>query len=190
MRRLGRRAFNDTLAFFGVKRRTACLGVILLAVGNGLGFLFLGRDQAMQEVSLMLLYTVAPVGAFAILVFLWNLWIAPYRIMDEKLDLIAEHRQPGQASIGRAVPASWKHVKKLELYQVAEISGGISPHALSKGSNDRARAVYSELLAALQGGELKGSDVPEYANSHTRIERSDLQRYFAGRKDCPEFLKD
>ena len=46
------------------------------------------------------------------------------------------------------------------------------------------------LLAALRSGTLKGSDKPDIVGPHTRIKRKDLQEYFAGRKEKPEFLCD
>ena len=84
----------------------------------------------------------------------------------------------------------WKHVQRLKLYQVAELCGGVSPRESTTGSNDTARAVYSELYAALTAGDLKGSDPPHRVSSWTYIERKNLQKYFTGRDDSPEFLKD
>ena len=149
----------------------------------------------MDELRIVTLFTIAPLIIVMAAMFLWNLWLAPYRLLDEKLDRIEKSSsQPGETTLeikyDRADPAKWKHVQELKLFQAAELCGGVSPHGASEGSNDRARAAYSELLAALRAGTLKGSDEPEWANFHTRIKRKDLQKYLGKRGDYPEFLKD
>ena len=127
------------------------------------------------------------------IVFLWNLWLAPYKLMGDKLDKVASsvHSLGPVAKVPEAPDLErWKRVAFLKLYQVAELCGGISPGVGSsvERSNDASRAIYSELEAALRSGDLKGGD--EWANAYTPIKHKDLQKYFSGREDCPEFLKE
>ena len=191
-----RTTVNNTWLFFGPHtKRKVLVALFVIVIGSVLGVYTLGYREAMSELNIFALYVFAPLGILTSIVFLWSLWLAPYRIIDEKLDRI--ERSSGQLgapslgfNTGLTDPARWKHTRSLKLYQVAEISGGISPHGPSEGSNDLARAVYSELFAALQAGELKGSHGSDSIHLHTRIKREDLQKYFSRRKDCPEFLKD
>ena len=42
----------------------------------------------------VLLYVAASFGAVVILTFLWHLWLAPYRILNERLDkAIADNKR-------------------------------------------------------------------------------------------------
>ena len=43
------------------------------------------------------LYAAASFGAVVILTFLWNLWLAPYRMLNERLDqAIADNQLPNE----------------------------------------------------------------------------------------------
>ena len=165
-----------------------------IVLGHAIGFAVLGYEEAMDELRILAVYVLTPIGALAGLGFLWNLWLAPFKLLDEKIDDIqvsatAESKKVQKVpNVTPAKPADWRHAVELALYQVAELSGGISPHLTSEGSNDRARATYSELKASLRSGKLKGHG--ENVNMYTRIRRDNLQKYFEGRNDCPEFLKD
>ena len=191
--RVFRRSASDTLAVFGRGWKSILFALLMLIVGNGLGFLCLGYEKAMDELRILALYTFGPIGIIVSIVFLWNLWLAPYRLMEDKFDEFASNVH----SLGTVVKAPeapdferWKRVSSLQLYQVAELCGGISPGVVSsvERSNDASRAIYSELQAALISGDLKGGD--EWVHEYTPIKHKDLQKYFAGRDDCPEFLKD
>ena len=191
--RVLRRSAGDTLAVFGRGWKSILFALLLLIVGNGLGFLCLGYEKAMDELRILALYTFGPIGILVSIVFLWNMWLAPYRLMEDKLDEVASNvHSPGAVAKVPEAPdlGRWKRVTVLKLYQVAELCGGISPGVVAaiERSNDASRAIYSELEAALISDDLKGSD--EWANEYTRIKRKDLQNYFSGRDDFPEFLKD
>ena len=188
-----RRALGDTRSLILRDWQSCVYLVVSLLVGFLLGSLFLDEEEVKNEAVIMILFTLAPFGVVAIVVFLWNLWLAPHKLMGDKLDEVASHIH----SLGTVakVPEApdverWKIVTSLKLYQVAELCGGISPGVVDLGerSNDASRAIYSELEAALRSGDLKGGD--NWANAYTRIKREDLQKYFSGRDDCPEFLKE
>ena len=193
--RVFRRALGDSRSLIASDWKRCVFWFFLLPVGFLLGFLFLEEEEVKSEAVILILFTIAPFGAAAIVVFLWNLWLAPYKIIHDKLDRIEKFgSQPGEATLGLnttpANPSIWKHAQELKLFQIAELSGGLSPHGPSEGSNDIARAVYSELFAALEAGTLKGSSIPGFPTLYTRVKRKDLQKYFSGRDDCPEFLKE
>ena len=190
--RVFRRTLGDTWSFFSSDWRRCVYGVPFSAVGLLLAFLFLKEEEVKNEAVIMILFTLAPLGVFAIVVFLWNLWLAPHKLMGDKLDKVASHIH--SLSTVAKVPEApdverWKRVTSLKLYQVAELCGGISPGVIYSGerSNDASRAIYSELEAACHSGVLKVGN--GWANAYTPIKREELQKYFSGRDDCPEFLK-
>ena len=128
-----------------------------------MGFLVLEDEKVKDEAVILILFTIVPFVAAVILVFLWNLWLAPYKLMGDKFDEVASHIH----SLGTVVKAPeapdlerWKRVTDLKLYQVAELCGGISPGVVAavERSNDASRAIYSELEAALLSDDLKGKE--------------------------------
>ena len=188
-----RRALGDTRSLISSDWKRCVFWVALLPFGLLLGYIFLEEEEVKSEAVIMILFTLAPFGVVAIVVFLWNLWLAPHKLMGDKLDEVASHIH----SLGTVakVPEApdlelWKRVTSLKLYQVAALCGGISPGVVSsvERSNDASRAIYSELQAALRSGDLKGSD--DWAQDSTRIKRKDLQKYFSGRDDLPELFKE
>ena len=191
--RLLQRAIKDSRSSFRATWRNAFHKLIEVVVGAAIGFVILGPEKAMNDLLILALYPLGTISLLGVLGFIWNLWLAPFRIINDRLDTIEESKQPTEASqkvanISPANPDRWRHVTELKLYQVAELSGGVSPDLPSGGSNDTARAVFSELQSALRSGTLRGHD--KYANKYTRIKRKELRSYFAGRDDYPEFLKD
>ena len=180
---------------FGKNWKSAVWPLPAMIVGCALGFLFLGEKEAMDEIRILALYTFSPFGMIVAIVFLWELWLAPYKLIDEKLVEISDKTSPPEL-VGKAIESPdigrWKRVSVLRLYQVAELCGGVSPgHDYTEGSNDRARAAYTELEAALKSGQLKGSTPrPSDVSGWTRICRKELQTYFEKHQGCPEFLKD
>ena len=187
-----KRARQDTWEW--VKRH---VGITIIVSGLGLpaGFFVLESERAKDELHILLVYTITPISILIVLVFLYNLWLAPYREVWDRLDLIEEHRDaPVQAErVVNTTPANlddWRHVQELKVYQIAELSGGISPPRTSEGSTARARAICTELVAALRARKIKGHWAPKFANNVTRIKRKELPRYFKGRDDYPDFLRD
>ena len=191
--RVLRRAWGNTWSLIAShsKWKKCVFGGFLLLLGFLLAFLFLEEEKVKDEAVILILFAIVPFGVTVIVLFLWNLWLAPFELMEDKF-------VSNVHSLGTVVKApeapdleQWKSVSSLNLYQVAELGGGISPRVnagTGERSNDASRAIYSRLQAALISGDLKGND--EWANAYTRINREDLQKYFAGRDDCPEFLKE
>ena len=178
------------------------LSVALFGLGLVLGFIFLDKREAEDATIILSLFSIVPFAISWIVVFAWNLWLAPFKQLDEKIDRINEERSGAVAntktlSIEKPDFDRWKRVSVLKVYQVAELCGGVSPGSKPPvGSNDISRAVWSELGAALRSGKLHGLNLEgiplkgKYASASTGITRADLKRYFDGRDDYPEFLKD
>ena len=83
------RAFWDALSFFGISAEKIASTGILWGVTFLLLFWELDRGRAVEEVSLMVLAGKAVLVSIG-LVFLWNLWLAPYRLAKEHFDRTVE----------------------------------------------------------------------------------------------------
>ena len=76
------RAWTDTRRFFGWNKRTIVMP-ILFGVGSLFHLWWFGVSAMMDEIDLFISYSLAPVGAFTILLFLWNMIAAPPRMEYE-----------------------------------------------------------------------------------------------------------
>ena len=84
---LFKRAWQDTIDDFGVNLRT-----FWRSVAVPLGFIFLlylwhDDNKAIDEAINIGLYIVAFIVVAIVPTYLWNLWLAPYRLMQERLEM-------------------------------------------------------------------------------------------------------
>ena len=140
--RVLRRAWGDTWKLFSGNWKRKFLWGLIVSLGFSLAFFVLEKEKLMDEFKILALFTVVPFGVVFLGVFLWNLWLAPYRIVNEKLDSMKANLGRPKHIVGwnplPTNPDQWKHAEELELYQVAEVSGGRTPAAVSYGSTDTA----------------------------------------------------
>ena len=99
MRRLIVRAWRDTLVSRGISAFSPLRLVVpwLLASGAVVVAMWLirGPSEAMTEAVDIAIYVFAGGGVVFVATFLWHLWLAPYRVLNERLDKIAHaHEQP------------------------------------------------------------------------------------------------
>ena len=87
------RAFKDTLSQQGISalsvpRLLLCwfAGSVAVVVVMGL---YRGWTAAMTEAEDILIYVLAGCGVVFAFTFLWNLWLAPYKILNERLDKVS-----------------------------------------------------------------------------------------------------
>ena len=86
-----RSAWTHTWGFFWPSnKKTFWSFVVSLAIGIPLHVRLEGFEAVMGEGLILLIYGVAPLGGFVILLFVWNLWLAPYRLMGERVDAIQQ----------------------------------------------------------------------------------------------------
>lgn len=76
-------AWSDTVSYFGWNKRTVVLG-ILWVIGGGLYYFYAGEAALWDELVQIAVWGFAPVGVFAFLLFLWNVSIAPFKLIYEK----------------------------------------------------------------------------------------------------------
>lgn len=105
----------------------------------------------------MVLYVIGGTGLAFVLHFLWNLWLAPYRILEERLDnkLSVTEKSTSSNSPKEPQPANaalYQNHKTLSLYEAACLWVEIEPHYPIV--DQRAGAKLSCLKGAVRNGEL------------------------------------
>ena len=94
-----KRAWADTLIALGLSDFSPIrllLSAIVSAAAVGLIWGLRGGAEAMTEASDIVLYGLAFFGVAFLPLFLWHLWLAPYRVMNERLNEIADRRDTPQ----------------------------------------------------------------------------------------------
>lgn len=85
MREITKRGFSDTAKFFGWERRLLFIGLVSVLAGTALHYFDTGSFVGpKEELMLLAMYTLAPAGALALILLVYNLACAPYRIEKEK----------------------------------------------------------------------------------------------------------
>ena len=80
-----RRAWGDAKRSFGLRWQSFVHYFIVPGLAVFLLWLLLGRKQAMDEIWIFGCY-LAAVFLLFVFSFLWNLWLAPYRMLKEEVD--------------------------------------------------------------------------------------------------------
>ena len=182
-----------TWQVFGNKRALS-LGVIYIVLGTAICLLAKGMDEALNEIEKILMYGMGPIAVVSFVVFLWNLWLAPFQLLSGRIEsAIAKSSDnksgSDQNSVDRADPKNWSNVQVLQLWQAADLCAGDSPKAAGSRRTDGARAMYQQLVGAVGNEQLK--TLPgRGAMLYRRVEREELQRYFASIGSTPKFLRD
>lgn len=189
-----RNAWHHTRPFFRWGRKLS-VPLVLAVVGAGVGFLAQDDAKSISGLGEILLYGLAFCAPVLVLVFLWNLWLAPYRLILERVktstgpSVDSENSTP-KPDLEGADPLAWRSVPEFQIWQVADLCGGISPESSGGKKNDAARAMLAQLLGDLTIGRLipiadRHSDKGRFA----RIPRTELRRYFAELGEIPDFLR-
>ena len=176
-----RKAWHETKPFLRMGWKlyvTMCLSLIAVP----LGFWAQCDFKSMTRLGIGFLYGLGSLFAVVGLVFLWNLWLAPYRLIDER-------GKPGPAPES-ADPSAWRNVPELKIWEAADICAGISPTDSAKRMNDRSRALLAQLIGAVEDGTLHPVvHDGAWGVKHYRVKREELKRYFTELGEVPEFLR-
>ena len=95
-----KRAWADTLIALGLSDFSPIrllLSAIVSLAAVGLIWWWRGEAEAMTEASDIVLYGLAFFGVAFLPLFLWNLWLAPYRLMYERLGEAVDTKHAPQA---------------------------------------------------------------------------------------------
>lgn len=111
------RAWRDTKRSYGLTWGTAFRSLLVPAAAVGLIYLFHGIPEAMNEASMILLYLLAAAAAGFLPLFSWNLWLAPYRILHDRVDAIANVHHVSKTVDLQAERRATLNVKKHDALQ-------------------------------------------------------------------------
>ena len=147
----------------------------------------------MDELKILFLWGFGPLGIVVSGVFLWNLWLAPFKSLEKKISDL-EHpgssTEAGEPTLEQADLRKWKPVLALQVWQTADLCAGLSPKNSGSRKTDAARAAYEQLSQAVKHGEIKVDRSEEDKHiSFKIVERSELKRYFQDLGKVPEFLQ-
>ena len=199
-----KQAFRDTRAFFSFSPKSFARNGMVFIVAMLLLWFFQGRQLMLDELKDVSLYLSA-IGVAALGIFVWNLWLAPYRIMHERLDdalagLPASHDQNRPTPPEPADASAFANHENYSLIGAACLWAGIEPHTPIQDASARAKlnllkaAVISGDLECVWGNELanrvKALEGTTEPPESIRIHRSDLCKYAESIDNVPEFLKD
>ena len=156
----------------------------------------------MTEASDIALYIIAFIGAAFIPCLLWHLWLAPYRILNEKLEELGTGNVGG--GVAPALPSKvdvlmWDGTPIFQLGDAACLWVEVEPH--KPISNMAARAMFAKLSGAIIAGQLHFSKHPfrelsEIFNGLTsnlrysdKVSAVGLKQYAQSIGDVPKFLE-
>ena len=198
------RAYSDTLRALGLPDRLwKLIFTSLLPAGLFVCLLWWwgGEEKAVTEASDIVLYITAFIGAAFIPCFLWHLWLAPYRILNEKLEEISAGNVGG--GVAPKLPSKvdvslWDGTAIFQLGDAACLWVEVEPH--KPLSNMSARAMFAKLSGAIIAGQLHWPKPPlrglaELLNGQTpnlhysdRVSAVGLKQYAQIIGDVPKFL--
>ena len=199
-----KKAWNDTIARFSLSLGTAVQSVLVPAAFVVCIHLLRGEDAAMTEAADILLYIAAFFGVAVIPAFLWNLWLAPYRLMRERLEKAIVGRQVAADSCEEPQPVDvslWEGTLGFPLGDAACLWVGVRPHEPIR--NTAAMGVFSRLKGAMMtqaipypvpsnvfsilfGGRIEPTPWPEHS---TWVSSTSLRKYADTFGNVPLFLQ-
>ena len=191
-------AWRDTRWSFGLKWQSFVHYVVLPGLAVFLLWLFLGRKQAMDEVWVFGCY-LAAVFLLFVFSFGWNLWLAPYRLLNEKMDQRSV-RHPSSPDYRQPNVKHWEGTKTFKLGDAACLWVGVRPH--DPIEDDRAAGKLAQLSGAMMRGEIPYNPAgglraitnlmegkrpwPEYSHPISAVA---LRKYAGAVNDVPPFLQ-
>ena len=155
----------------------------------------------MTEVSEIALYVLAFVAAAFLPTFVWNVWIAPYRLLKEQVDELHQAFGRSHRAVSPATHfnvADWESVRVFQLGDAACLWVGVEPH--SPISDPRASAMFKRLSGEIVEGRLQcsrgwaglsnlmGGD-PWWPKHQQHVSAIALRRYADAVGEAPTFLE-
>ncbi len=199
-----RRAFWDTIAPFGPSLPKIFLMVGGYLVSSFLLFWWFENDKAIEELTANSIGVIALVIPFAFM-FLFNLWLAPYRIMADRLDAI--EKQTGRTTPRVESPQNcnvtdYKEFRNFLLYEAACLWVEVQPdHPVT---HPMAKLKLGQLKSAIRGSELhcqwrnglgeifaalSGRTMDRNPSDKQQVLDVSLRRYADNIGDVPKFLQ-
>ncbi len=147
-----RRAAQDTIKFFGWNLRILTLP-FFFALGTGIHFWRFGWDAAMDEIEVLISYGLAPAGGFAAILFLWNLFLTPTRLLAEEIQslrsgvAIAGVKAKSELRIFDFEPPDytpWRGLETAKIIEIARLCAGEEPYSTPLSGREKSfeRLIY------------------------------------------------
>ena len=111
MRQIIARAWKDTAQSYGLTWGTGIRSLLVPFATFTLIYKVLGGPTAVSEAWTIGLSGLAAVSVGFLPFFLWNLWLAPYKILDERLDEVTSTQTPPKEVDEEAARISRNNVK-------------------------------------------------------------------------------
>ena len=201
-------AYTDTRNSFEWSYSTILVGIIV-PVGVICLWVYFGKDEkAISEIMDFVIYGVVFLCLAIVPTFLWNLWLAPYRLMERRLDKeinairnSTEFKSSDDIEVPQKVDVSlYQNHKSLHLYEAACLWVEIEPHHPIR--NPKARAKLSQLKKDINSRKLicewrniitQLADIMNANQSRTPSDNQlvsmlNLRRYAEMMNDIPSFL--
>ena len=154
----------------------------------------------MEEMTMVGIAVISGLTPIAIL-FLWNLWLAPYRLMEERLEeSLASGKLPAPTPVPIEIDvAAYKGYPNFLLYEAACLWVEIEPHYPVEHS--MAKIKLGQLKSAIRGHELycvkRGGLAALYVamnggsgwTDHEQVSSVELRQYADRIGDVPKFLQ-
>ena len=199
------RACRDTAKSYGLTWGTALRAALVPLVTFFLVYQVMGGKEAVSEGVILALSALAAVGAGLLPLFLWNLWLAPYRIMKEEVEQLRANSGGPRASLS-ATPVTarlnvkhWEGTKTFQLGVASCLWVEVRPH--DPIEDDRAAGKFAQLSGAMMRGEIPyrpgglralsnaidgKAAWPSYSHPISAVA---LRRYADATNDVPAFLQ-
>lgn len=186
-KRIFKIAWGDTVAFF--KKRIA-VGVSFLfsvIVGAGFFYLFYGNIELEKEIGTIVAFVLAPFGLFAFLLFLWNLSIAPFKLVYEKIGASSARPRGQTVQFDLEEPDYdiWDMINEFTLADASNLLAG--QKTTMRHVTDESKVWLNVILDAVEGKEihLKG---PGDDPNQIYVTRKELVKFAKARNKKPPFL--
>ncbi len=139
------KAYANTKRLFADKIKDTFFGVVLALPGGLFSLYRYGLPVEMQSALNFAAATFGPIGFVVVVVFLWNLWLAPMELAYEQYKLTGTTNQPKPPLHQNQDVnwAPWKQMPKFSLLQFAKILAKNDPAKLAETSE---AAAYRQLI--------------------------------------------
>ena len=164
-------AYTDTRKSLGWSLGNVIRTLLVAAGTIYIYFAFFEQEKAISEVIDWGIPVAASIFFVLVPTFLWNLWLAPYRLMEKRLDSEIngiktsmefvpsdDIKEPDKVDV-----SYYQNHENLSLYEAACLWVGIEPHHPIR--DQKARAKLSHLKGAIRSHKLNC----EWGNTFTRF---------------------
>ncbi len=166
---------------------TSLIGAVTYGTIKGWGVVW-------DELLVSAAYTLGPAAVVILLVVLWNLWLAPMRVVLDRVDALSDRVSQLEPSAPRPVPpdyALWRNLESAAIVEIAGLCAGQHPQlSASPGAVPYVRHILDGVKAK-KIGRTDGRIVPTRRgisretwsdlNDLSKVRIADVEAYFSER---------